>query len=122
MRSWPIQKYFEKVQYGLTKPGLNLTQIGECPIPFPCQEEQAEIVDRVSDIYSQIDAMENWCATELARSGTLRQSILKDAFSGKLVPQDPTDEPASELLKRIQAERASQGKSKPRKRKNSEAA
>ena len=46
----------------------------------------------------------------------LRQSILKKAFSGKLVPQDPKDEPASELLKRIKAERdkaAKREKGKP---------
>lgn len=45
------------------------------------------------------------CADELARSTALRQSILKDAFAGRLVPQDPNDEPASALLARIRAER-----------------
>jgi hypothetical protein len=45
------------------------------------------------------------CQTELARSAALRQSILKDAFAGKLVPQDPSDEPAAELLARIRATR-----------------
>jgi len=49
--------------------------------------------------------LESWCETELKRSASLRQSILKDAFAGKLVPQDPNDEPVSELLARIQAER-----------------
>jgi type I restriction enzyme S subunit len=44
--------------------------------------------------------------SELTRSAALRQSILKDAFAGKLVPQDPTDEPAADLLARIRATRA----------------
>ena len=44
-------------------------------------------------------------AAALKRSAALRQSILKKAFTGQLVPQDPTDEPASALLERIREER-----------------
>lgn len=92
-------------------------------VPLPSVEEAEEIVNRVDDIFSQIDALENWCSAELARSSTLRQSILKAAFSGKLVPRDPKDEPASKLLKRIQAERDKQSNpnTKGRKSKKTEA-
>jgi type I restriction enzyme S subunit len=75
--------------------------------------ECEEITSQVEAIFSQIDALEAWCATELARSATLRQSILKAAFSGRLVPQDPHDEPASALLERIRAERAAQRNGTP---------
>lgn len=61
-----------------------------------------------------MEALWEFSAKELARSTALRQSILKDAFSGKLVPQDPNDEPAAELLARIKAARA--GKSKQSRR------
>ena len=91
---------------------INLEILGKVAVPLPPVEEQEEIVSKVDDIFSQIDALESWCESELSRSATLRQSILKDAFSGKLVPQAPDDEPASELLKRIQAERAKTTKQK----------
>lgn len=56
----------------------------------------------------QLDAVllivDNFCNT----IGQLEQSILAKAFRGELVPQDPSDEPASVLLERIQAERAKQ--------------
>lgn len=83
---------------------INSNEVKSISLRVPPLQHQEDTVSKVDDIFSQIDALENWCASELSRSATLRQSILKDAFSGKLVPQDPTDEPASELLKRIQAE------------------
>ena len=85
---------------------LSLSKVNELVVPLPSIDEAEEIIDKVNDIFSQIDALENWCATELTRSATLRQSILKSAFSGILVPQDSADEPASELLARIQSARA----------------
>ena len=113
-------KLFLKYNYNLIRlessggvqPNLNLGIVKKTILPLPSTEEQNEIVDRINDIFSQIDALEKWCATELARSGMLRQSILRAAFSGELVPQDPEDEPASELLARIQAERASAARDK----------
>ncbi len=49
--------------------------------------------------------MEQTIEESLQKAEALRQSILKRAFEGKLVPQDPSDEPAAELLARIRAER-----------------
>lgn len=92
---------------------LSLSKVNELIVPLPPLEEAQEVVSRVEEVFSRISALETWCATELARSATLRQAILKSAFSGQLVPQDVSDEPASELLKRIQAERASTPKAKP---------
>ena len=86
---------------------INSNEVKSISLRVPPLQHQEDTVSKVDDIFSQIAALESWCASELARSATLRQSILKDAFSGKLVPQDPTDEPASELLKRIQEERDS---------------
>jgi type I restriction enzyme, S subunit len=57
-------------------------------------------------IKSIIDQFEQTITTSLQQAEALRQSILKKAFSGQLVPQDPNDEPASVLLERIQAEKA----------------
>ena len=55
-----------------------------------------------------IDQLDQTLTTALQQAEALRQSILKKAFSGQLVPQDPNDEPASVLLERIQAEKAAQ--------------
>lgn len=85
---------------------INLEILNAVAVPLPPSEEQAEIKDRIDEAFSNIKLAEQVCRTELARSTALRQSILKDAFAGRLVPQDPTDEPAAELLARIRAGRA----------------
>jgi type I restriction enzyme S subunit len=74
----------------------------------------------VEERLSVIAAAEAQIAANLQRSARLRQSILKEAFSGRLVPQDPNDEPATALLERIQQERVAfpaqpNGQTRPRK-------
>ena len=76
------------------------------PIPLPPLPEQQAIVSEVESRISVADEVEKTITAELKRAEQLRQSILKQAFSGKLVPQGPNDEPASVLLERIKAEKA----------------
>src|SRR5215472_11462156 len=75
------------------------------PVPLPSLAEQHEIAEEVERRLSIVDELEAQVETDLKRAGRLRQSILKRAFAGRLVPQDPTDEPAAKLLERIRAER-----------------
>jgi type I restriction enzyme S subunit len=82
------------------------SQLEGFQIPLPSLDEQEAIVDAVEDQFSVIDHLETDIEAKLKSAQSLRQSILRHAFTGQLVPQDPTDEPASELLKRIAAERA----------------
>ena len=75
-------------------------------IPLPALAEQQAIVSEVGRRLSVADEVEKTVAAELKRAEQLRQSILKQAFSGGLVPQDSNDEPASVLLERIREEKS----------------
>lgn len=81
---------------------LGASRFAEMEFPLPPAAEQAEIVQEVERLLSVATEVEQAIEHELQRAERLRQGILKRAFSGKLVPQDPNDEPAEALLARIQ--------------------
>jgi type I restriction enzyme S subunit len=89
---------------------VNQDAVGRYVLPLPPLAEQARIVAEVERRLSVIDTLEHTVEQTLARCARLRQSILKRAFEGKLVPQDPSDEPASELLARIRAQRTAEAR------------
>jgi len=86
---------------------VNGTKLAGAPIPLPSPEEQSQIIAECERLFSVIDVMEHATAVATSRSARLRSSVLSTAFAGELVAQDANDEPASALLARIAAERAS---------------
>lgn len=84
---------------------INLETLENLVVPYCCSIEQKQILDILEERFSIIDQLDQTLTTALQQAEALRQSILKKAFSGQLVPQDPNDEPASVLLERIQSEK-----------------
>jgi type I restriction enzyme S subunit len=97
----------ERMATGAQMSMRNISQrnLARICVPLPSQAEITALEDIIADLRSKADQMLEFCEAELSRSAALRQSILKAAFSGELVPQDPTDEPAAKLLERIRAAR-----------------
>lgn len=85
---------------------ISLSVLHRMAIPLPPLAEAQQIVAKVDEAVAATERQDLDMHRAIGRACSLRQSILKHAFSGKLVPQDPNDEPASVLLERIRATRA----------------
>lgn len=91
---------------------INSKEIQRLVIALPPLPEQQEIVRILDEQFEAIERNERELDAALKRSEALRQAILKKAFSGHLIPQDPADEPAPELLKRIRLEQKTSNQTK----------
>lgn len=123
LRSELGRKYIEQLASGNQESMRNIGQerLRQIPVPIPCMAEITENSELLSVNIIAAKEQEKAIDLSLKQSITQRQNILRAAFSGQLVPQDPNDEPASVLLERIRAQRAEQAKQpKPRKTKKKE--
>lgn len=101
---------------GVNQSNINASKLQEYPFPLCCPAEQAEIVRILNARLETAEVLNKEIDACLVRAEALRQSILKEAFSGKLVPQNPDDEPAQALLARIRASRGGDSATKPQRR------
>lgn len=98
--------YFERTGKQTTNlASINKTVLSSFPVPYPSIEEQSLIVKLLNEKTSEVDNLVAELELQLKKATLLKNSILHKAFQGKLVPQDPNDPPASELLAQIKAER-----------------
>ena len=95
----------ENAKHAVNQASINQADVATTLVPITCREEQLRVVQEIEQKLSQADASISQIEVHLKKAGALKQSILRRAFAGHLVLQDPNDEPASVLLDRIRTER-----------------
>ena len=100
-----VKDFLAASSVGTTMQNLNEDILHRVPVPVCSRHEQDEVFREIERQYSTLDHIEAEIDSEITKSAILHQSVLKKAFAGQLVAQDPNDEPASVLLDRIMAER-----------------
>lgn len=101
---------------GGNQPNLNLSKIKDFEIPLPSLEVQATVVKRADELLAKADRIEALYTSARSQANQLAPQVLAKAFRGELVPQDPSDEPASDLLASIASE-GNRASATPRSRK-----
>lgn len=101
---------------GVSQSNINAKKLAAFKFELPPLDEQAEIVRRVETLFAFADRLEARLKSTQTATGRLTPALLAKAFRGELVPQDPDDEPASELLRRLQAAAPARAVGRGRKR------
>ena len=96
-----IQLNLNQYATATAQPGLSVNTIGDVQIPIPPKEEQCRIVSYIEQCFRTIDTLERGKDELEENIKNTKSKILDLAIHGKLVPQDPNDEPAIDLLRRI---------------------
>ncbi|WP_410512109.1 restriction endonuclease subunit S [Paenibacillus sp. BR2-3] len=97
--------FYKNAKQTVNLASINMKVLSNLVIPIPGHQEQLQIVQEIESRLSLCDNLEVTIEHSMKKAELLRQSILKKAFDGKLVLQDPNDEPADLLLERIRNER-----------------
>jgi type I restriction enzyme S subunit len=119
LQSGEFISHLKSHQNGSGVPHISGGQIQSFRVNIPSLEEQEEIVRRVECLFALIDRLEARYQTASDQVGKLTPALLSKAFRGELVPQDPKDEPAEQLLARIREVRDAAPATSKRGRKNS---
>jgi hypothetical protein len=113
LNSFLGQSHYLGKRVEVARANLSLKDVGEIRVPMPPVCQLPRVLQGLGMVLADSDRLMVMVDEELVRIVSLRQSILKQAFSGQLVAQDPADEPASVLLERIRAERNKADAKKP---------
>jgi len=112
LRSRSVRDYLRSSAKGLagSMPKIDQSTILRTKVPLPSLQVQEELVTRVRDQHDSASRLQEIVTLASRRAGALQRSLLVSGFSGNLLPQDPSDEPAEVLLERIRRERAARPK------------
>ena len=102
---WSKKNFLESEATGTTFKEISKSKLREIQIPLPPLAEQKRIVSKIESIFIRIDAVERYIESTLRLLDLLKSNTLKQAFEGRLVPQDPDDEPAEFLLQIMKQEK-----------------
>ena len=102
--------------HGATRPRINLKQLKASSLRIPPLEEQDTIVQRIQELFTRADQLEVKLNSSLKIIERLTPALLAKAFLGELIPQDPSDEPASQLLAKLKAKQPDAAHLSPRRR------
>jgi type I restriction enzyme, S subunit len=101
------QNYFNtNAQQTVGMASINQEQLGAMPLPLMSSQEQKLIADEIENRFIKIGQAMTKVETSIKQNYQLQKSILKKAFEGRLIPQDPNDEPAELLLEKIRQEKS----------------